>query len=189
MHERTRVLSEKNGDINSMVVFIGEAPGRLGADRTGVPFHGDQAGQRFERLLGIASLKRQDVFITNAILCNPRSEKGNNSAPTKQEIKNCSLYLSILLDIIQPELIVTLGQWALNALHIIQSHQIKLRDDVRKPVRWSKFTVLPMYHPGPRSAIHRSTSDQDKDFAFLGEMLGRRGIEETLHLIPNMGKL
>ncbi len=48
---RTRVLSEKNGSIDSKIIFIGEAPGRLGADRTGIPFYGDQAGKNFERLL------------------------------------------------------------------------------------------------------------------------------------------
>ena len=172
MYGRTRVLSEKNGNIDSRVIFVGEAPGRLGADRTGIPFCGDQAGQRFERLLGIAGLARHEVFITNAILCNPRDEKGNNAAPTKREIRNCAIHLSILLDVVQPELIVSLGQWALNALSAIEAHQITLRKDVGKRIRWGKYTVLPMYHPGPRSTIHRSTADQARDFAFLGEILG-----------------
>ena len=81
---RTKVLSEKNGNIDSKVVFIGEAPGRLGADRTGIPFYGDQAGQNFERLLQFTGLTRKQVFITNAVLCNPRDEKGNNSPPNKE---------------------------------------------------------------------------------------------------------
>ena len=97
MHGRTRVLSEKNGDIYSKVVFVGEAPGRLGADRTGVPFYGDKAGQNFERLLIAAGLTRREIFITNAVLCNPRDDKGNNAVPTKEEVRNCSLHLSILL--------------------------------------------------------------------------------------------
>jgi uracil-DNA glycosylase family 4 len=56
---RNKVFSKKNGDINSKVLFIGEAPGRLGADRTGIPFHGDQAGRNFERLLQFTGLTRQ----------------------------------------------------------------------------------------------------------------------------------
>ena len=84
MYGRTKVLSEKNGNVDSKVIFIGEAPGRLGADRTGIPFYGDQAGQNFERLLQFAGLTRQQVFITNAVLCNPRDKKGNNSAPKKK---------------------------------------------------------------------------------------------------------
>jgi len=175
MYGRTKVLSEKNGNINSKVVFIGEAPGRLGADRTGVPFHGDQAGRNFERLLQFADLTREQVFITNAVLCNPRDEKGNNSTPSKEEVLNCSLHLSILIDIIEPELIVPLGQCALRSLHIIEAHQIKLQQDLRKPAKWGRYTVVPMYHPGPRAAIHRSIGDQKGDFSFLGEILGQAG--------------
>jgi len=170
---RKKVLSGKNGNIDSKIVFIGEAPGRLGADQTGIPFHGDQTGQNFERLIQFAGLIRQQVFITNAVLCNPLDEKGNNSAPNKEEVRNCSLYLSILIDIIEPELIVTLGQCALRSLHIIEEHQIKLSQDIRKPAKWGKYTVVPMYHPGPRAAIFRSIADQKGDFSFLGEFLGR----------------
>ena len=100
---RKKVLSGNNGNIDSKVIFIGEAPGRLGADRTGIPFYGDQAGQNFERLLQSTGLTRQQVFITNAVLCNPRDEKGNNSPPNKEEVRNCSLHLSILIDIIERE--------------------------------------------------------------------------------------
>jgi uracil-DNA glycosylase family 4 len=179
MYGRTKVLSEKNGNIDSKVVFIGEAPGRLGADRTGIPFYGDQAGKNFECLLQFAGLTRQQVFITNAVLCNPRDEKGNNSSPNKEEVRNCSLHLSILIDIIEPELIVTLGQCALRSLHIIETHQIELRQDIRKLAKWGKYTVIPMYHPGPRAAIFRSISDQKGDFSFLGEILGHRGLRES----------
>lgn len=185
MHGRTRVLSEKNGSIDSEVVFVGEAPGRLGADRTGVPFYGDQAGQNFERLLGFAGLIRREIFITNAVLCNPRDEKGNNAAPTREEVRNCSLHLSLLIDIIEPELIVPLGQCALRALHNVEAHQIELRRDVRKPTKWGKYIVLPMYHPGPRAAIYRSIEDQKEDFSLLGEILGRQRIEQKLPLVTN----
>lgn len=180
MNGRTRVLSEKNGNIDSKVVFIGEAPGRLGADRTGIPFYGDKAGQNFERLLQFAGLTRQQIFITNAVLCNPRDGKGNNSAPNKGEVQNCSPHLSILIDIIEPELIVPLGQCALRSLHIIEAHHIKLRQDVRKPAKWGKYTIVPMYHPGPRAAIYRSTADQKGDFSFLGKILGQSEISRNL---------
>ena len=179
---RKKVLSGENGNIDSKVIFIGEAPGRLGADRTGIPFYGDQAGQNFERLLQFAGLTRQQVFITNAVLCNPRDEKGNNAPPNKEEVRNCSFHLSILIDIIEPEVIVPLGQCALRSLHVIEAHQIELRQDVRKPAKWGKYTVVPMYHPGPRAAIHRSITDQKEDFSFLGEMLGRRGTYLTVSL-------
>lgn len=46
----TRVLSDANGPVDARVMFIGEAPGRLGAERTAVPFHGDVAGENFEKI-------------------------------------------------------------------------------------------------------------------------------------------
>jgi uracil-DNA glycosylase family 4 len=184
MSGRTRVLSDKNGDINSKVLFIGEAPGRLGADRTGIPFHGDQAGQNFEHLLQNSGLSRQQIFITNAVLCNPRDENGNNSTPNNTEIQNCSLYLSILIDIIEPEFIVPLGRSALRSLNHIRSHQIELREDVRKLTKWGKYFIFPMYHPGPRAIIHRSVDDQRNDFSFLGEILGVQSMDFNYRLIP-----
>lgn len=174
MRGRQKVLSERNGDINASVVFIGEAPGRLGADRTLVPFYGDQSGRNFERLLAAAGLTRTEVFVTNAILCNPRNGNGTNAVPARQEIRNCSMYLSLVLDIIQPELVVTLGRQALTALNVIEPHSIELRTHVQKPVRCAKYVVLPMYHPGPRAMVHRSLGNQIKDFYVLGEILGRK---------------
>lgn len=172
---RTKVLSGKNGNINAKVIFIGEAPGRLGADKTGIPFYGDQSGRNFERLLRFAGLTRKQIFITNAVLCNPRSESGNNSPPNIKEIKNCSLNLSLLIDIIQPELIIPLGRTALLSLFVIEEHDIELRNDVRKPLKWGKYTVIPMYHPGPRSAVYRKASIQNKDFSFLGKIVLHHG--------------
>jgi uracil-DNA glycosylase family 4 len=110
------------------------------------------------------------------VLCNPRDGKGNNSPPNKEEVRNCSLYLSILIDIIEPEVIVPLGLCALRSLYIIRAHQLELRYNVREPVKWGKYTVVPMYHPSPRTAIYRHVSDQTEDFSFLGEMLGHQGI-------------
>jgi uracil-DNA glycosylase family 4 len=65
------VLAGSNGPLKARVMFIGEAPGRLGAARTGVPFTSDQSGLRFQRLLAAAGLRREEVFLTNALLCNP----------------------------------------------------------------------------------------------------------------------
>src|SRR5438093_8861987 len=75
---RAAVLSELNGSVNARVMFIGEAPGRKGADRTRVPFSGDQSGKNFDRFLASISLKRSQIFITSAALCNPRAPSGAN---------------------------------------------------------------------------------------------------------------
>src|SRR4249920_3056579 len=73
MCERAAVLSELNGTVAARVMFIGEAPGRKGADRTRVPFSGDQSGRNFDRFLQSIGLPRSQIFITSAALCNPRS--------------------------------------------------------------------------------------------------------------------
>jgi DNA polymerase len=75
MCNRRKVLSANNGNLNSKVVFIAEAPGRLGAECTGIPLYGDKTGENFEMLLGNIGWKREDVFITNSILCNPQDER------------------------------------------------------------------------------------------------------------------
>jgi uracil-DNA glycosylase family 4 len=171
MKGRPKILGVNNGSIEAKVVLIGEAPGRLGADRTQVPFSGDQTGKNFERLLGSAGLSREEVFITNAVLCNPRDSLGNNATPTRDETRNCSLHLSLVLEIVQPNLVVTLGQWALNALQAIEPHRIELKRDVCTPVRWHKYTLLPLYHPSPRALVHRSFNTQIGDFHVLGNII------------------
>ena len=90
MRNRTKVLSFENGNIYSKVLFIAEAPGRHGADRTAIPLYGDKAGDNFELLLSNIGWGRDDIFITNAVICNPRQDNGNNATPTGEEISNCS---------------------------------------------------------------------------------------------------
>lgn len=174
---RRKILSRQNGNLNARVVFVGEAPGRLGADKTGIPFHGDQAGRNFEALLSAAGLERHEVFITNAVLCNPRDGNGNNAAPRAVELRNCHMFLSLVLAIVKPEFVIPLGHNALRALGLIHRHSMQLRRDVRRPVSWLQYTVMPMYHPGSRATVHRSRANQVADFYSLGEALHRRGAE------------
>src|SRR5438128_109345 len=68
--ERMAVLSRNNGSLTPRVVFVAEAPGRRGGDRTRVPMQGDASGRHFRWLMAQAGLSKEDVFITNAVLCN-----------------------------------------------------------------------------------------------------------------------
>src|SRR5690242_17454472 len=120
MCERAAVLSELNGSVDARVMFIGEAPGRKGADRTRVPFSGDQSGKNFDRFLESAGLTRLDIFITSAALCNPRSTTGANRRPTSAELRNCSGFLQRTIELINPRVVVTLGGVALEALRAIE---------------------------------------------------------------------
>ena len=178
LSNRTKVLSESNGNLWSKVLFIAEAPGRLGADRTGIPLFGDKTGDNFESLLGNIGWKREDVFITNAILCNPRDDKGTNGTPKPQEISNCTPYLEMTIELVQPEVIITLGSIALTALRNIALHQYNLKNHVGQTVRWRDRILIPLYHPGPRARVHRSYPKQTSDFISLAKFVDpRKGIK------------
>jgi len=171
LYGRTKVLSAANGNLDSKVLFVAEAPGRFGADRTGVPLCGDRTGENFEKLLGNIAWKREQVFITNAVLCNPREEDGNNATPTDEEILNCSTYLEMVITLIQPEIVVSLGATALKALEFISRHGIQLREAVAKPIPWYGSKLFPLYHPGPRATVHRSLPKQRSDFIRLAKIV------------------
>jgi uracil-DNA glycosylase family 4 len=153
------------------VLFVAEAPGRLGADRTGVPLHGDRTGDNFEMLLSNIDWKREDVFITNAVLCNPRDEKGNNAPPSKREIANCAANLEMTINLVNPEVVVALGAVALTSLGFVSAHRATLRDDVAKAMPWNRRLLVPLYHPGPRAIIHRSLLSQRADYVLLAKLV------------------
>src|SRR5690349_1159646 len=83
------------GDVNAKILLIGEAPGRLGADVTGIPFTRDRSGVFLQRMLGKIGLNEsepenelpilRDVYITNIVKCNPQGSTGANRSPKKDE--------------------------------------------------------------------------------------------------------
>lgn len=173
MEGRRRLLSAANGSLQPRVCFIAEAPGRLGGDRTAVPLSGDQSGRNFDRLLAAAGLERSQIFITNAVLCNPRDAAGRNAPPTSREIGNCSGFLAATLSLLQPEYVVTLGAVALRALALIAPHELALARDVGRVVSWHGRWLVPLYHPGPRAQLHRGFLQQAEDFRRLGALIDR----------------
>ena len=168
---RTKVLSGANGSIDSKVLFVGEAPGRLGADRTGIPLHGDKTGDNFENLLGNIGWQRSQVFITNSILCNPREDNGTNGTPTREEIINCLAYLEMTINLVRPNVIVSLGATALEALDLISPHGLRLHEGVVTLSPWFGAKLFPLYHPGPRAMVHRSLAKQRSDFILLSKVV------------------
>jgi uracil-DNA glycosylase family 4 len=164
MCNSARVLNYSAGNLNSEIFFIGETPGRLGADETEVPFHGDTAGKNFEDLLSFAGLSRNDLFVTNAVLCNPKDEKGNNSTPSPIEVANCQHFLRRQIEIVNPKIVVTLGATALRAIAGIELHGFTLSQHVRTIHAWFGRSLIPLYHPGQRAMIHRSFANQRSDY-------------------------
>lgn len=173
MQSRRKVLGLSNGNLDSSIVFIAEAPGKLGADKFGIPLHGDQAGRNFELLIASAGLRRESIFITNAVLCNPRTPRGNNDSPTLAEIRNCSRYLTEILEIVKPMHIVPLGRVALASLNAIEPHRISLSQGAGKEFLWRGSLVYPLFHPGPRAFVHRTRAQQIEDYENLNRLLSK----------------
>ncbi|MBX5493110.1 MAG: uracil-DNA glycosylase [Chloroflexi bacterium] len=171
MQGRARVLSRANGPLHARVLFVGEAPGRRGGDRTGVPFCGDQSGALFDTLLAAAGLRREAVFVTNAVLCNPRDAKGRNARPTRAELAACSDYLQAQIALVDPTWVVALGHTALQALRRLAAHPLRLPADVGRAVAWNGRWLVALYHPAPRALLRRPLSVQVEDYRQLARLL------------------
>jgi uracil-DNA glycosylase family 4 len=164
-------LSAANGPEDAPVLLVGEAPGRFGAGRSGVPFRGDESGRRFESLLAVAGLRRESVFVTNAVLCNPLDAVGRNRRPQISEVRRCSDFLRRQIDVVDPAVVVALGGIALQALGRIEAHGLRLRDGCGLPVEWYGRRLATVYHPGRRALVHRSEALQAEDWRRLGELV------------------
>ena len=157
---------------------MGEAPGRLGAGRTGVPFLGDRSGERLEALLGEAGLGRGEVFITNAVLCNPLTEptpadgERRNRRPRVSEVRECQPYLEGTLAAVGAPVVAALGGVALGALRRIEPHGVtRLVEEAGRPREWGGRTLVPLVHPSPRTQGRRSWAEQVGDWRALGELV------------------
>src|SRR5215218_7917534 len=177
---RSAVLSERNGRTGASVMFVGEAPGRQGGDRTRVPFSGDQSGRNFSRYLASIGLAREEIFITNSALCNPRSETGANRRPTRRELSNCSEFLRRQVETIDPRVVVTLGAVALAALRAVEYHPFTLKENVGQVQTWRGRLLVPLYHPSPQVlASHRREPQQLEDY---------RSVARALSLAPGAAR-
>ena len=167
---RSAVLSKLNGSPEARILFIGEAPGRKGADRTRVPFSGDQSGANLDRFLGSIGVEREQIFITSAALCNPRSDSGANRKPSQKELTNCSAFLRRTIELIDPRVIITLGSVALEALKRIQYHELTLKESVAAIHTWQDRVLVPIYHPSPQVlASHRREAEQLRDYQVVAQ--------------------
>jgi uracil-DNA glycosylase family 4 len=167
-------LGRSNGPAPAGVMFVGEAPGRFGAGRSGVPFHGDEAGRRFEALLTEAGLCRDSVFVTNAVLCNPLDAAGRNRRPTASEVARCSEFLRRQVEAVGPRVVVAMGGVALDALGRIEAHGVSLRQSSGEAVAWFGRSLVAVYHPGRRALVHRGAQEQAEDWRRLGDLVRQR---------------
>jgi uracil-DNA glycosylase family 4 len=100
------------GPADATVLFLAEAPGRLGAGRTGRPLDGDRSGALFRSLLGSLGLGPEAVFLSNVVKCNPLDDRGRNRRPTARERSACRPFWQEEVARVRPCLVIALGETA-----------------------------------------------------------------------------
>ena len=168
--DRNAVTGPANGPDRATFMLIGEAPGRLGADRTRQSFLGDRSGDTLRLLLKRVGIDPQDIYITNAVLCCP-TDGQRNYRPTVTEICNCGGFLRRTIELVSPDVVGTLGAVALDAIRRIYDHDSRpwqLADEAGRPRPVADFILVPLYHPSPRVInTRRSFRSQLKDLRAL----------------------
>ena len=137
------------GNADSDLMFVGEAPGR-DEDLQGKPFVG-RAGRLLDELMGEIGIERSQVFIANILMCRPP----NNRDPLPDEIEECKPYLMRKIELIEPKVICTLGNFATKTLTGNPTGITKVcgRPQSRE-IAGLDVTVYPLFHP---AAALRST--------------------------------
>jgi uracil-DNA glycosylase len=134
------------GSATADLMFIGEAPG-FHEDKQGEPFVG-AAGQLLTKLLGDIGLRREDVWISNVLLCRPPG----NRDPMPDEIDECKPWLKEQIDLIDPRVVATLGNFSTQLLLGKKVGITKVRG---QRFDWRGRVLVPTFHP---AAILRSGS-------------------------------
>lgn len=136
-----------DGDSDADLVFVGEGPGH-NEDLQGLPFVG-KSGQLLEQLLAEIGLTRGEVYIANVVKCRPPG----NRDPRPDEIEACKGYLRTQLQLIEPRVVVTLGNFASKLLLKTETGITRLRGTAYP---WWGRSLVPTFHPaaalrgGPR---------------------------------------
>jgi uracil-DNA glycosylase len=142
-----------SGNANADIMFVGEAPGAQ-EDKMGLPFVGP-AGKLLEQLLGEIGLERKDVFINNTLMCRPPG----NRDPLPEEIAECKPFLEKRIELIEPKVICTLGNYATKLLTGSPRGITKVHGEPQqRELGGRTVTLLPLFHP---AAALRSTSVLD----------------------------
>jgi DNA polymerase len=155
------------GNADADLMFVGEAPG-ANEDKQGLPFVG-QAGKLLEQLLGEIGLQRGDVFIANTLKCRPPG----NRDPLPAEIANCQDYLFRQLELIQPKVVCTLGNFATKLLRADPGTGITRlhgREEVRT-IGPRAVRLYPLYHPAAALYTRSLLDILRADFARIPELL------------------
>jgi DNA polymerase len=165
---RTQVVFGQ-GDPKADLMFVGEAPG-FHEDRQGLPFVGP-SGQLLNRLLEGIGLRRQDAYVCNVVKSRPPS----NRDPLPDEIAACRPWLDAQIRLVDPKVVVTLGNFAAKTLLETTTGITRLRGRTHP---FQGRVLLPTFHPaaalhaqGRRSAGPSPLEGMEEDFRVLAELL------------------
>ncbi len=163
-HRKSLVFGE--GNPAARVMFIGEAPGRE-EDLQGRPFVGE-AGMLLTKLIEKMGLKRDDVYIANIIKCRPPM----NRDPEEDEVASCRSFIERQIDLIGPEVIVTLGRIALQTL--MENPGLKISQVRGHFTEFRGVPVMPTFHP---AYLLRNPKDKWLVWADMQKVMKRLGLE------------
>ena len=160
---RTQVVFG-TGNPTASIMFVGEAPGS-NEDQKGEPFVG-AAGKLLDKLLESAGLSRAQVYIANVIKCRPP----NNRDPEPDEVETCKPFLLQQIEMIQPKLVCTLGNWATQT---ILGKKVPITKVKASAIKLERFVVFPLLHPA--AALHQGNllETLHEDFKKLRAYLDR----------------
>ncbi len=176
------------GNANAGLMFIGEAPG-ANEDRQGLPFVG-QAGKLLDKLLEEIGLQRADVFIANVLKCRPP----NNRDPHPNEIDACQEYLRQQVDLIEPVVICTLGNFSTKLLRDDTTGISRLHGQAEIRMIGSRAVRLyPLYHPAAALYTPSTLEMLRADFHRIPQLLElgppdqpSPGVEQAGHEEPEL---
>jgi DNA polymerase len=160
------------GDVDAKIMFIGEAPGAQEA-QTGRPFVG-AAGVVLDDLLASIGLDRQAVYITNVVKDRPP----DNRDPHRAEIALYAPFLRQQIEIIQPQVIATLGRFAMS--FILKTLDLPHRgekigdlhgDVLQAKTSYGRVAVVPLYHPAAVFYNRGLQETMEEDFETLKQFL------------------
>jgi len=171
---RTQVVFG-SGSPDADLMFVGEAPG-FHEDQQGVPFVG-QAGKLLDKLLGGIGLTRADVFVANVLKCRPPG----NRDPLPEEISACEPHLFRQIELIQPKLVATLGNFATKLLSGKPAGITRVHGYEQEVTLGSRVVLLyPIYHPAAALYTPSMLTVLEQDFARIPDLLGRAMDEPTV---------
>ena len=156
------------GNPEADLMFVGEAPG-FHEDKQGVPFVG-QAGKLLDKLLAGIGLARSEVYIANVLKCRPPG----NRDPQPDEIESCEPHLFRQIELIQPRVVGTLGNFATKLLSGKPTGITRVHGQEQEvTLGGNRVLLYPLYHPAAALYTPAMLKVLQEDFRRIPELMGR----------------